>query len=188
MLKYLLLIITFILPSCQKVEFIDDIIFDYAQLPKIIINAESKYINEIYQTQFIDPYIEHSLKIPPLLHFKKWAHSNLQTIGVENYLNINIVNASLTKLIIDNNEAKSYEEKKIFQYEIIYLVEYILYDDGNNILAKTLVESKNSVTSGKFISLFEAEKIIDNLILDSLKDFTKKSNELLKTHMYQFLL
>ena len=188
MLKYLLLSVTFILLSCQKVEVLDDIIFDYAQLPKIIISAENKYINEIYQIQFIEPHIDHSLKISPLQHFKNWTYSNLDIIGVENYLNINIVNASLTKLIIDNIEAKSYEEKTIYQYEMIFLVEYVLYDDGNNILARTLVESNNSVTSGKFISLFEAEKIIDNLILDGLKDFTKKSNELLKIHMYQFLL
>jgi len=186
--NYVLSFSILFLLSCQKVEILDDIVFDYNQLPKIIISAEKSKVNEIYQTQFIDPYLDHSLDIPPLRHFNNWITNNFETIGVENDFNINIINASLTKIIINNNEAKKYEEKTIFKYEIIFLVEYILYDNNNNILAKTLVESKNSITSGKFISLFDTERIIDSLILDGLKDFTEKSNELLKTHMYQYIL
>ena len=187
-INFFTIIIIFTLFSCQKVEILDDIVFDYDQLPKITISAESKYIKEIYQTQFMEPYIDHSLEIPPLQHFKNWISSNLEIIGSENYININIINASLTKLLVNNEDAKSYQEKKIFKYEIIFVVEYILYDDSKNILAKTLAESKNSVTSSKFVSLFESERIVDNLVLEGLKDFTKKSNELLKEHMFQFLI
>ena len=73
-------------------------------------------------------------------------------------------------------------------YEANFLVEFILYNDDNAILANTIVEAKRTTTSGKFISLDENEKIIDNLIYDCLIDFTKKSNELIKDHMKNFIL
>jgi hypothetical protein len=55
-------------------------------------------------------------------------------------------------------------------------------------LANSIVEAKRTTTSGKFISLMESERIIDTLILDCLIDFSKKSEELIKIHMNNFIL
>ena len=87
-----------------------------------------------------------------------------------------------------NSDAKKFQEKNILQYEINFLVEYILLNDSNKILSVTNVESKRSLTSGKFISIMEYEKIIDSLILDGLVDFINKSKELINIHMSGYIL
>ena len=69
-----------------------------------------------------------------------------------------------------------------------YILEFVLYDDNDLILATTVVEAKHSTTSGKFISLNEKENIVDTLILDTLIDVSLKSEELLKKHMFEFVL
>ena len=46
---------------------------------------------------------------------------------------------------IDNVNAKKYEEKTIFKYDV-FLVEYELYD-SNYLIANTTVESSRSTTS-----------------------------------------
>jgi hypothetical protein len=89
---------------------------------------------------------------------------------------------------VANANAKKYEEKTIYLFEINYLAEYILYDDSNAILSSTTVETKRSITSGKFISLMESDRIIESLILDALTDFTKKTEELIKIHMSGYIL
>tara|TARA_B110000438_G_scaffold59063_1_gene59122 strand:+ start:253 stop:822 length:570 start_codon:yes stop_codon:yes gene_type:complete len=181
------LIIFFILPSCQKIEVLDKIVFDYNQFAKLTIIAEEKNLSEIYEAKFIDPFIDHSIKTPPIEHLKNWIDNNLSILGTENNLVINIKNASLKKYEILNNDAKKYQEKKIFLYEINYLAEYILYDDNELLLGKTIVETNRSVTSSKFISIDESDKIIDNLIFDSLIDFTNKSEELIKIHLDNYI-
>ena len=45
-----------------------------------------------------------------------------------------------------------------------------------------------STTSGKFISLNERDRILDNLTLDALRDLSNKSVELLKMHMSEYIL
>ena len=50
------------------------------------------------------------------------------------------------------------------------------------------MESFRSTTSGKFISLQEDEKIIDDLILLSLRDFSNESEKLIKQYMKDFVL
>ena len=49
-------------------------------------------------------------------------------------------------------------------------------------------ETERSTTSSKFISLSEKERILDTLILEALIDISLKSDELLKTHMSEYLL
>ena len=63
-----------------------------------------------------------------------------------------------------------------------------MHDDSNVIRSATTVETKRSVTSGKFISLMESDRIIDSLILDALTDFAKKTEELIKIHMSGYIL
>ena len=59
---------------------------------------------------------------------------------------------------------------------------------SEEILATTEIEAKRSTTSSKFISLYEKEMIIDTLILDALIDVSLKSEELLKKHMFEYML
>ena len=188
-LKIFILFIVFpSLFSCQPVEILDEVIFDYDLLTKININAEQKYINEIYEINYVDPYIDHSITNPPLLRIKNWLDQNVNIFGSQNKLTINIVDASLTRIEIKNETSKKYEEKTKFYYEMHYMLEFFLHDDNDLIIATTIVEAKHSTTSGKFISLNEKEKIINTLILDTLIDVSLKSKELLKEYMFEFML
>ena len=185
---FILLAFLLIVFSCNKIEVIDQIVFDYNQLPKIVLSAEQKKIKETYEAKFSDPFIDHSLIKPPKEHLKSWIDSNLAIIGTENKLIINIIDSSLKKSEVLNVNANKYEEKTISLFEINYLVEYILFDDSNAILSTTTVGTKRSITSGKFISLMESDRIIESLILDALIDFTKKTEELIKIHMSEYIL
>ena len=185
---FILLIFLFAVSSCNKIEILDEIVFDYDQLPKIVFSAEQKKVKETYETKFSDPFIDYSLPKPPKEYLKSWIESNFAIIGTENKLMINIIDSSLTKSEVANANAKKYEEKTIYLFEINYLAEYILYDDSNAILSSTTVETKRSITSGKFISLMESDRIIESLILDALTDFAKKTEELIKIHMSGYIL
>ena len=55
-------------------------------------------------------------------------------------------------------------------------------------LATINAETDRTTTSSKFISLSEKERILDTLILEALIDISLKSDELLKTHMSEYLL
>ena len=55
-------------------------------------------------------------------------------------------------------------------------------------LATINAETERTTTSGKFISLNEKERILDTLILDALIDISLKSDELLKTHLSEYLI
>lgn len=186
--KIILILISFVLISCQKIEVLEPIVFDFNQLPTITINSEKKSVINLYDVKFDNPYIDHSLEEPPIIFLEKWFANNLNIFGTENQFVINIIDASLKKTEISNTEKKRYQEKTIFFYEISFLVEFILYDDSNFLLANTIVESNRTTTSGKYISLHESSIIIDTLILDCLKDFSIKTEQLTKTHMGKYIL
>ena len=186
--KLYLVLLFLILISCQSVEILDKATLDYDNLPKITINAEKKIFKNLYEPQYIDPYIDHSLVNSPTDYLSKWINNNLIVFGTENKLEINIVEASLKKYEIENIDKKKYKEKIIFMFEINFLVEFLLYDGSSFLLSSSIVESKNTTTSGKFISLHENEKIIETLIIDSLIDFSKKSQELFKMHFDGYIL
>jgi len=185
---FILLILLFAFPSCNKIEVLDEIVFDYDQLPKIVFIAGQQKVKETYETKFSNPFIDYSLPKPPKEHLKSWIESNFSIIGTENKLIINIIDSSLKKSEVVNANANKYEEKTIFLFEINYLAEYILYDNSNAMLSSTTVETKRSITSGKFISLMESDRIIDSLILEALTDFAKKTGELIKIHMSEYIL
>ncbi len=174
--------------SCQPVEILDEVIFDNNLLTKININAEQKYVNDIYEINYVDPYIDHSIKHPPLKRIKNWLEENINIFGTQNKLTINIIDASLTRIERKNESNKKYEEDTEFYYEMNYILEFLLYDDNELIIATTIVEAKRSTTSSKYISLSEKEKIVDTLILDTLIDVSLKSEELLKKYMFEFIL
>ena len=83
---FILSIFLFVITACNKVETLNEIVFDYNQLPKIVFSAEQKKIKEIYEPKFNDPFIDYSLQKPPKDFLKSWIESNLTTIGTENIL------------------------------------------------------------------------------------------------------
>ena len=186
--KIILFIILLLIFSCQKVEILDPIVFDYNQFTRLSINAEKKNTIILYEPKFVEPFIDHSLENSPILYFNNWSKNNIQTFGTNNYFEINVIDASVKKTEIPNTDSKKYEEKTIFLYEVNYLVEFIIYDDSNFKLASTIVEANRTTTSGKYISLIEVERIIDDMIYKCLRDFANKSKELINDHMNEYIL
>ena len=186
--KFIILILIFTLFSCQKTEKLNDFTFDYGQLSKISINANHIEILNSYEPKIDQLYIDHSLSRSPNDYLIEWFGENVKFFGLQNKFVINILNASIKKNEILNEDLKNYKEKKILMFEIVFLVEFILYDDSNSILANSIVEAKRTTTSSKYISIYENERIIDNLIFDCLFDFSNKAEELIKEHMSDFIL
>ena len=50
------------------------------------------------------------------------------------------------------------------------------------------MEANRTTTSGKYISLIEVERIIDDMIYKCLRDFANKSKELINDHMNEYIL
>ena len=184
---FIFIILVFI-SSCQKVEILDPIVFDYNQFTRLSINAEKKNTIILYEPKFVEPFIDHSLENSPILYFNNWTKNNIPTFGTKNYFEINVIDASVKKTEIPNTDSKKYEEKTIFLYEVNYLVEFVIYDDSNFKLASTIVEANRTTTSGKYISLIEVERIIDDMIYKCLRDFANKSKELINDHMNEYIL
>jgi len=185
---FLLFFFTLSVFSCKPVEMLDKVVFDYKLLPKIEITAKQINIIESYESKYAKPYIDHSLENSPNKYLIKWVKNNIKIIGNQNKLTINILDASLKKTEILDEKAKKYAEKSIFLFELNFLAEYILLDDSNFIIAKTIVEANRTTTSGKSISIIESNLIIENLILESLRDFSYKTEELIETYMKNFVL
>ena len=120
--KIFIFIILVFISSCQKVEILDPIVFDYNQFTKISINAEKKNTIILYEPKFEEPFIDHSLENSPILYFNNWTKNNIQTFGTKNYFEINVIDASVKKTEIPNTDSKKYEEKTIFLYEVNYLL------------------------------------------------------------------
>ena len=86
-----------------------------------------------------------------------------------------------------NVDAKKYEEKTIFKYELFFLVEYELYDDSGFLIANTTVETSRSTTSQKYISLNETEIIINDLLILAMKDYINETKNQLSIYMGDYL-
>ncbi len=187
-MKKLIIFICFILISCQPVEMIDSVVFDNTQLSNISISVENIEIIETYESKFSDQYIDHSLDNPPIKRLRSWIQTNINFFGTENKLEINILDASIKKIEERNLNENKFEGKDIYKYELFYLVEYNLYDNSNYLIASTSVESYRSTTSGRFISIFETERILDDLILESLRDFSLESVKLINQYMSNYII
>ena len=101
--------------------------------------------------------------------------------------NINILDSSISKNEIENTDAKKYEEKTIFKYELFFLVEYELYDDSGFLKANTTVETSRSTTSQKYISLNETEIIINDLLFQTMNDYINETKNQLSIYMVNYL-
>ena len=180
-----LFLLLFIL-ACEPVEIISPLEYDISKLAIISINSNKIKVNSDYNPVFSEFNIEDQLKNPPILLIQNWVKQNIRSFGNQNEFVINILDASITKKEIDNLEAKKYEEKKIYLYEVFFLVEYELYDDAGYLLANTTVESSRSTTSQIFISLNETELIINDLVNKSLFDFTNETKSMIQLYMQEY--
>ena len=186
-LKNSFILIFFIFLSCQPIEILKPIEIDTTKLDYISINAKVIEINKKYNSLFAQNNIEELIQKPPIDIMVEWNNQNILKIGNENKLIINILEASITKNEIDNIDAKKYEEKTIFKYELFFLVEYELYDDSGFLEANTTVETSRSTTSQKYISLNELEIIISDLLIASMKDYINEAKNQLSIYMEDYL-
>ena len=187
-MRYLAILFFVFINACQQTNITESVVFDNNRLSKISINVNDIEINKIYKAIYSDPYIDHSLINPPIQRLENWIYENVKIFGKKNKLEINIIDASIKKLEVEKKDSKKLQEKNIFKYELFYLVEYNLLTDTNYLIASTIVESKQTTTSGKHISILEKEKITDKLIWNSLQNFSNKSESLIKKYMKKYIL
>jgi len=184
----LLILLAFIF-SCQKTELLDEIVFDNTLLKKININAEFTEIDNSYEYKVSEPFIDHAMLITPYQRIESWLEDNVFIFGSTNKFVVNIKEASIIQNeIINKDENKNITDSKEYYYEINILMNFILYDDSDLILATTNVKVKRSTTSSMFISINERNHILDSLTLEAITDVTNKSVELLKIHMFEYML
>jgi len=188
MKKLIILFVSFFIFSCQPIEKIERIVFDNNQFSKFDILSNSIEITEIFEKKISNPYIGHTLGVDPSQRIINWVNDNFKAIGNENIFTVTILDASLTQNEIENIEAKNFDEKTNYKYELFYLIEFNLYDDSRNLVASTLVENSRSTTSGLLISIQEKEKIIDDLVYQGLNDISNESKLLLIKYMGDFIL
>jgi hypothetical protein len=189
-MKKLSVIFFFLIVSvaCQPVEKINQIVFDNNQFSKFNILSDSIEIIEIFERKISDPYIGHTLKVSPSERIINWINDNFKAIGNENIFTVTILDASLSQSEFENREAKNFDEKINYKYEMYYLLEFNLYDESKNLIASTLVETSRSTTSGLYISIQEKEHIINDLIYQSFVDLSSESKILLTKYMSNYIL
>ena len=182
------LLFFFTLNSCQPIEKVNQIVFDNSQFARFNILSNSVEINEIFEKNISDPYIGYTLKVTPSDRIINWINNNFKPIGNENIFNVTILDASITQTQFENKDAKNFDEKNNYIYELFYLLEFSLFDDSDNLVASTIVETSRSTTSGIYISIQEKENIIDDLIYNSLVDISNETNKLLINYMANYIL
>jgi len=186
-LKNSLILFSFFVLSCQPIEILEPIEIDISNFEKISINTKEIEINTKYNPVFAENNIEDQIQNSPIDSIIKWNNENIKKLGNENKLVINILDASITKNEVENIDAKKYEEKTIFKYELFFLVEYELYDNSGFLKANTTVENSRSTTSQKYISLNETEIIINDLLFLTMKDYIKEAKNQLSIYMKDYL-
>lgn len=174
--------------SCQPIERIDQVVFDNDQLSKFEVLSSVIEIKTIFEKKISEPYIGHTLVTDPSQRIVNWVNDNFKNIGNENKFQIIILDASLLKTEFNNKNAKNFDEKVNYKYELFYLIEFNLFDDSNNLVASTLVETTRTTTSSIYISLQEKERIIDDLVYLSLVDMSLESYRLLRLYMGDYIL
>ena len=187
-MKIFFLLLIFFICSCQPVEKLDSVVFDNKQFTSFDIASNNIEIKQIFEKKFSAPYIGHTLKIDTSQRIISWVNDNFKSIGNENNFVVSILDASLSQIEFENTEAKNFDEKINYKYELFYLIEFNLFDDSGDLIATTLIETSRSTTSGLYISIHEKENIINDLIYQSLNDLSSDSNILLKQYMGEFIL
>ena len=186
--KLLVILLSISVISCQPIDQMHEIVFDNSQLSKFEIFSKDIEIKNNFEEKISEPYIGHTLKIEPSQRVINWLNDNFQATGNENKFKVVILDASLLRNEFENKEAKSFDEKINYKYELFLLLEFNLYNYSNSLIASTLVETSRSTTSGIYISLQDKEKIIDNLLYLGLVDLSNETQRLLKKYMSDYIL
>ena len=189
-MKKLIISLSFFLTliACQTITKVNHIVFDNSQFAHFNILSTSIDIDEIFEKKISDPYIGHTLKVNPSERIINWINDNFKPIGNENIFNVTILDASITQTQFENKDAKNFDEKNNYIYELFYLLEFSLFDDSDNLVASTIVETSRSTTSGIYISIQEKENIIDDLIYNSLVDISNETKKLINNYMANYIL
>ena len=188
-MKRIFYIIPFIfILTCQPIEKNQQVVFDNNQFTKFDILSKKIEIKKIFEKKITDPFIGHTLKVSPDQRIINWINDNFKAIGSENNFVVNILDASIIQTEFKIDDAKNFDEKNNFKYEIFYLVEYNLFDNTNNLIASTLVEITRSTTSGVYISIQDKENIINDLIYQGLVDLSNESKILISKYMADYIL
>ncbi len=177
-----------LIAACQPIENIDRTVFDNNQLSKFQILSKSIKINQLFEKKISKPYIGYTLEVDPSQRIVNWVNDNFKVIGNENNFEIKILDASLTQSEFENKEAKNFDEKTNYKYELYYLIEFNLYDNYQSLIASTLVEASRSTTSGLYISIQEKENIINDLVYQSVRDISEESKTLIEKYMGDYIL
>ena len=179
-----------ILYSCQSIEISEDIVFDYEQFTKLTFMSNDIEVKNLYNSNYNDPFIDHVMEKNPSVRINEWINSNVKGFGVEKKLIITINDASIIVEKVESQKKIAGISKKIkeTQYNLNFEIVYSLYDDTDVPIANTEVKVTRSTTSADLISLYERDKILDELVYKSLMDLGKKSDELLKIYMKGYIL
>ena len=189
MKKFIIILLFLItIKACQPIEKVNHIVFDNSQFANFNILSSTIEIKEIFEKKISDPNIGHTLKVDPSERLINWINDNFKPIGNENIFNVTILDASITQNQFENKDAKNFDEKNNYLYELFYLIEFSLFDDSGNLVASTLVESSRSTTSGIYISIQEKDNIIDDLIYNSLVDISNETKKLLTNYIANYIL
>jgi len=189
MKKFIIILLFLItIKACQPIEKVNHIVFDNSQFSQFDILSTSVEIKEIFEKKISDPYIGHTLTVNPSQRIINWINNNFKPTGNENIFNVTILDASITQTLFENKDAKNFDEKSNYLYELFYLIEFSLSDDSGNLLASTLVETSRSTTSGIYISIQEKDNIIDDLIYNGLIDISNETKKLLTNYMANYIL
>ena len=188
MKKLLIFIFFFFLSSCKPMESLETFVFDNTQFNSFLFTANQIKVKQTYQPIFEEPYIDHSILNSPSFRLKNWINENISSLGNENLLEINILDASIKRNELIDDKAKTLESKELYKYELFFLIEFALYDNSNYLIATTNVQSFRSTTSSKFISINEKDRIIDELIFESLNDISNEAEKYLNLYMSDYLL
>ena len=186
-LKNSFIFILLVVLSCQPIEILKPANIDPSRFDKISINTKDIEIIKKYKSVFSKNNIEYQIQNRPIDVIVDWHHKNINKIGNENKLVINILDSSISKNEINNEDAKNYEEKTIFKYEVFYFVEYELYDNSGFLIANTTVENSRSTTSKKYISLNETDLIINELLILTMLDFVNEAKNQLSNYMSAYV-
>ena len=187
---FICLFIFIFLQSCQSIEEFNKITFDYLQFEKLTFLANEMEIKNNYQPSFNEPYVDHLATSTPSKRFIEWVEQNVKVLGSENKLVIIIKEASITKSKFKNKE-KVYgiiKKPEEIKYELNYDVLFVIYDDFEKIIGKSDVQVVRSITSEHSISLAKRDQVLEDLIYNSLKDLTFKSEESVNKFIKMYVL
>ena len=92
------------------------------------------------------------------------------------------------RILISEKIVGIFKKPNETKYDLNYEVSFFVYNDSNQLVGKTNVKLNRSITSATSISLAERDQILEDLIYNSLKEFTLKIEENTKKYIKQYIL